>query len=155
MEILYFFIIIGLVVICSSYITSFLLRLEKRIDFLSNVLIETKILIENGRLKLFTTGSPLILTEKGNQVLEESGLKKYIEGRKFFVIEACKNNGALKPEDMEMFIFDFFNHVNFKEPFNSEIKKYSYNSVISLHLLGRVGAIYTINICFEKLDNIV
>ena len=150
MEILLFFIIIGFIVLFNSYGVYFLLRLEKKINSLSDLIIDTKILVENEKFNLFRVGSPMMLTEKGDKVLEESGLKKYIDSRRSFIMDACRRHGFYKPEEVEVFIFEFFNHVNFKEPFYSQINKYSYTSGISMHVLGRVGAIYTRSICFDK-----
>ena len=107
---------------------------------------------EGKSANLFDQHSPISLTTKGNKILNESGLKKYIDSDKELLIAACGKDRKMKtPYDVQQSAFDFFDEYQFSEEIDNRLKTYAFNEGLSMDAMRRIGAIYFRDICLDKL----
>lgn len=106
--------------------------------------------LEGRTAGLFDSHSPISLTDKGNEYLQASGLKEYIDSQVDVLIAACSQQGNLAtPYDVQSSVFDFFEDFRFPEEEANKFKTYAFNQGISMDAFKRIGAIYFRDICLE------
>jgi hypothetical protein len=100
---------------------------------------------------LFHSHSPIHLTSKGTDVLEGSGLKKYIDTNKDMLVGACAELGNFEtPYDVQQSAFDFMEEYPFPEEVENSMKEYAFNQGTSLEAVRRIAAIYFRDLCLES-----
>lgn len=107
--------------------------------------------IDGKTARLFETKSPIRLQERGIEILNESGLKKYIDENKSNLVGLCRNQKTKNPYDLQIAIFDLLDDFEFPKNKDDEFKIFAYNNGISMDMLKRVGAIYLRDVCFEEM----
>ncbi len=109
---------------------------------------ETRLTGLEGRLdKAFASSSPVALLPKGQVMLEDSGLKKYVDDRKEELLSMCRNKNEMKNAyDIQEAAFQFFDQFNFGD-FENELKKSAYRHGVSIETIRRVAGIYFRDIC--------
>lgn len=122
--------------------------------------VETKITITENRIgalegrfdKSFATQSPISLLPRGKDILDHSGLKKYIDDNKDILLEQCKSKKILSnPYDIQESSFRFFDEIEFPVELEEKIKNAAFNFGSSLEVIRRIGGIYFRDICLSKL----
>lgn len=104
--------------------------------------------LEGKSAGLFQAHSPISLTDKGEQYLNESGLKKFVDNNKDVLTGACAENGSMDtPYDVQQSVFDFFDGYVFPEETENAVKTYAYKQGINVESMRRVAAIYFRDIC--------
>ncbi|MFA5318208.1 MAG: hypothetical protein WC323_01915 [Patescibacteria group bacterium] len=88
---IYFLGIIGSLILVAWYSGGRFTKLETDVDWIKNILKNLKIIFDNKEFKAFEKGSPVELTEKGHELLEKSGFKKYIDDRKKEFASKCQS----------------------------------------------------------------
>ena len=106
--------------------------------------------LEGKTSALFQGGSPVQLMTKGERALEESGLKKYIDDNKDFLILECDAKKETTAYEVQEHIFKLFDKLTFSEEFDKKLKEYAFEHAITTSILRRIGAIYFRDICLEK-----
>lgn len=107
--------------------------------------------LEGKASNFFQTASPVSLTPQGENALEETGLKAYLDTNKDSLIKTCENNKELKTAyDIQTAVFEFFDTYKFPEEMENSIKKSAYNLGTSPEILKRIGAIYFRKFCLDK-----
>jgi len=100
----------------------------------------------------FGASSPVSLLQKGQDVLEKSGLKKYIEDNKALFIKKCCDGGTLTNQyDIQIMAFDFFDKLDFGD-FEPKLKEASFQYGMGVETLRRIGGIYFRDILLEKYN---
>ncbi|MFZ3057945.1 MAG: hypothetical protein WA092_02770 [Minisyncoccales bacterium] len=123
-------------------------KLETSVDGLDTRLTN----IESNMANMTKTLSPISLTEKGTRVLEESGLKKYIDENKESLINDCKDNHSIKSKyDIQSAAFKYFDKLVFNEDFDKQIKDYAFNNGLNIDVIRRAAGIYFRDICLNHL----
>jgi hypothetical protein len=105
-----------------------------------------------GRLdNAFAGRSPLALLEKGRLILNESGLKEYIDNNKTELFEQCqKNSGMGNPYDIQEAAFKFFDQVTLPAGLENKLKTAAYKHGVTMETVRRVGGIYFRDICLDR-----
>src|SRR3954454_4837662 len=78
----YFLGIIGTLVALAYYANGRFTRIETNFEWLADTVRDLTIRAENISAQAFDTHSPISLTETGEQLLRDSGLKSYIDHRR-------------------------------------------------------------------------
>ena len=138
----YFLGFIGTLIGIAYYANGRLTRLETSVEWLKEALRGLKISAENAATKLFDTGSPVSLTRAGQRVLNESGLKSYIDAHKDELIARCHGKPLSNPYQVQSRAFRLFADVAFDESFEHQLNDFAFANGMSADLMRRVGAIY-------------
>lgn len=100
----------------------------------------------------FQSQSPISLTVKGNNLLGDSGLKKYIDDNKADFSLKCKTKKNLtNAYDVQETAFDCLDSTTFPTDFDSKIKEYAFQQGVDMAVMRRVGGIYLRNLLLEDL----
>lgn len=112
---------------------------------------ETRLTNLEGRLdNAIGSKSPIGLLEKGKLILEESGLKKYIDDRKTELLNQCKSGNSMSNQyDIQEAAFKFFDQYDFGA-FNETIKSAAFKYGVSVETIRRVAGIYFRDICLAE-----
>jgi hypothetical protein len=106
--------------------------------------------LEGKSQNLFVQHSPISLTKKGEKILNESGLKIYIDDDKDLLSAACSKDRKMDtPYDVQQSAFDFFDAYKFPKEQDNQFKTYAFNEGISMDAVRRIGAIYFRDLCLE------
>lgn len=149
----YFLGIIGALIAVAFYTGSRFSKIETDVGWIKKILGGLKIDINNKDIEAFKQNSPAELTEKGKELLEGSGLKKYLDDKeKENIILNCKSkNNINNAYDVQGYVFDLMDNLEFEEDFNKKFKDYSYREGASVELMRRIGGIYLRDICLEEM----
>ncbi len=111
---------------------------------------ESRLTNVEGRLDgAFSSRSPLALLPRGQAVLEESGLKKYIEEHKEDLLRRCRAENAMSvPYDIQESAFRFFTTHRFGG-YEEVLKGSAFRHGISMNAIRRIAGIYFRDICLE------
>lgn len=108
-----------------------------------------------GRMAGYTQSrSPISLTEKGQKLLNESGLKEYIDKNKDRLLRACESKFKMETAyDVQEAVFDYFdNQLELDPEYEKRIKEYAYKDGAGMEIVRRVGAIYFRDICLKHFN---
>jgi hypothetical protein len=102
--------------------------------------------------KSFSTQSPISLLQRGKDILENSGLKKYIDENKETLLDQCKSKRVLSNlYDIQESSFKFFDEIELPHDLGEQMKTTAFNFGASLDVVRRIGGIYFRDICLEGL----
>lgn len=111
---------------------------------------ELKTDVNNIRLNAFSSNSPISLTEKGWEILNESGLKEYIDTKKDTLLTACSPKKETNPYEVQEHVFTMFSEYTFEEEIYDTLQIYAFEKGIPMDIIRRVGAIYFRDICLTS-----
>lgn len=138
----YFLGIIGSIIALAFYGNGRFTRLETNYEWLAEVIRDLTIKAENISTKLFDSESPVELTSTGQQFLEKSGLKSYIDARRKDLVGQLHANRPLDLYTVQQSAFRLLAAIPLDKTFEQQLNKFAFESGISTELLRRVGAIY-------------
>ncbi len=121
----------------------------RKIDEISRDVNELRVNAENKKTSFFAAQSPVRLTENGQKLLTESGLKDYIDRRKD-LLDNCASSELPNAYEVQQYAFDLFDNINFEGEFDPIIKQYTFEHGISLDIVKRIGALYFRDLCLER-----
>lgn len=108
--------------------------------------------IEGKSSGLIISKSPVGLTENGNKVLVDSGLKEYIDNKKEELLNACSIDHKFGTAyDVQVATFSYFEKIAFDLDFENKLKNYSFENGLDIDVLRRIGGIYFRDICLNKM----
>lgn len=148
----YFLGIIGSLIAFAWYSSGRFGVLETDMKWVKEKLNDIKILAENQTIGAFAHNSPVALTEIGKNVLEESGLKKWIDDNKTNLFGVCDSKKETNPYEVQSHVFNYFDTVDFGTTFGDALKKVAFDKGVSMAILRRIGAIYFRDICLENFQ---
>ena len=149
---IYFLGIMGSLIAIAWYTSGRFSKLETAIEWLKDSMKDLKVDSDNLKQKAFGNASPIVLTDKGNELLNDSGLKGYIDQKRNELIKSCEIKRDTNAYEVQEFIFGFFDNLKFESEFENKIKQYAYRKGVTLELLRRVGAIYFRGICLGEFQ---
>jgi hypothetical protein len=138
----FFVSIIGSLVALAYYASGRFSRVESDVRWLADAVRDLTIRAENISTKLFAASSPVSLTLAGQRHLEESGLRSYIDRRKDALIGEIRAIPRFDLYRVQDAAFRLFAQVRFDDSFDRRLRKFAFESGISVDLLRRLGAIY-------------
>ena len=98
--------------------------------------------LEGSLGKTFASASPVKLLARGEQILKESGLKKYIDENQKTLLEQFKSACITKNQyDIQDQSFRFFDELDFGI-FDDQIKKTAFDYGMNIATIRRIGGIY-------------
>lgn len=123
-------------------------RIEALIDA-----IEKRLTGLEGRLSgAFQSASPVSLTVFGERLLNDSGLKNYIDTNKQRLFLECRTSYKLDAAyDVQNAAFKYFDGLVFDEATENMLKEFAYQQGVDMSVLRRVGGIYFRNILLKEL----
>lgn len=126
--------------------------LETSMKWVTNMLHDLKVGTENSNASApaFGSGSPVNLKPTGEQWLNESGLKNYIDTHKKELMDICEEKRGTNPYEVQDHIFRAFDTLPLEAVFEDKLKKFAYEKGTSMSILRRVGAIYFRNLCLQN-----
>ncbi len=138
--------LIGTIILGAWYASSRLTRVETKVDT-----FETRFTNLEGRMDLsFGNKSPIALLAKGQTILEDSGLKKYIDDKKDNLLTQCRSKNTMTNQyDIQNSSFKFFDELNFGD-FEVDLKTSAYKYGVSMDTIRRIGGIYFRDICLKE-----
>ncbi len=138
--------VIGTLIVGSWYASHRLTRVETKVDT-----FDTRLTNMEGRLDhAFAGASPVALLPKGQLVLVDSGLKKYIDDHKDQMLDNCKSKNTMTNQyDIQEAVFALFDNLDFGN-FELKLKEAAFKHGVTLDTIRRIGGIYFRDICLEK-----
>lgn len=104
--------------------------------------------LEGKTANLFAQKSPISLTQKGQKILKQSGIKEYIDNNQDILLPECHNAGNMEtPYDIQQSVFDMFDNYEFPQKTDNQLKSYAFDNGLSMDMIRRVGAIYFRDLC--------
>jgi hypothetical protein len=122
-------------------------RVESKISTL-----ESGVSSLGGRVdNLYDSQSPVALLQKGVKILEESGLKKWIDDNEANLLGQCTLAHAMEnPYDIQAAAFAFFDKIEFPLELEANLKTSAFQNGVRMDNIRRIGGIYFRNICLGK-----
>jgi hypothetical protein len=113
--------------------------------------LETSVSTLGGRVDhLYDGQSPVALLPKGIKILEESGLKKWIDGNCGDLLEKCKSAHAMgNPYDIQTAAFTFFDKIDFPAEMEEKLKTAAFQNGVGMDNVRRIGGIYFRDVCLK------
>lgn len=109
--------------------------------------------IEGSSSGAFGQSSPINLLPKGQELLEKSGLKQYIDDNKDSLLDFCRQENKMDTAyDVQKAAFQLFDTMKFSRELETKLKKTAYDFGVDMNLMRRVGGIYLRDICLGKLN---
>lgn len=145
---IYFLGIMGSLIAIAWYSSGRFTKAETLLDTIDKRLTNVE-----GRFSgAFQTQSPISLTVKGTNLLEGSGLRKYIDDNKKDFSEKCRSGKKIDTAyDVQEAAFDCFDNIIFEPMFETKLKEFAFQQGVDMSVLRRVGAIYLRNLLLEEL----
>ena len=127
------------------FISRKLTRVETKVDNCENQITNL-----TGRLdNLYASSSPITLLKKGTTILEDSGLKKYIDEKKEELLSQCKSKSNMDNQyNIQEAAFKFFDQLNFGD-FETKLKAAAFKHGVNMETIRRIGGIYFRDICLN------
>lgn len=146
----YFLGIMGGLIGIAWYSNGRFTKLETDTEWIKDLLKSLKINTEGKLNNSFGEGSPIRLFPKGDLILNDSGLKKYIDENKQLLLLNCKSESAMDNQyDIQESVFNYFDKYDFGD-FEQSLKTAAFNFGVSLETVKRIGGIYFRDICLAE-----
>jgi len=134
--------LLGTLITLTYYANGRITRLETNFEWLTEVVRDLIIKIENTSAKAFEIASPISLTATGERLLRNSGLKSYIDHHRDELTARLRVRAPLDLYSVQESAFRLFDHICLDDSFARHLNKFAYRNGASTDLLRRVGAIY-------------
>ena len=146
----YFLGIMGALIGFAWYTNGRFTKLETNYEWIEKILKNINVKVDNEDVKAFQSLSPISLTEKGSQLLSESGIKTYIDSNNSKLIKNCSSKKSTNSYEVQKLIFDLFGSITFDNEFDEKMKRFAFEQGISTDIIRRIGAIYFRDICLTE-----
>lgn len=99
----------------------------------------------------FKTQSPISLLPKGQEILDKSGLKFYIDAHSSELLAQCKSSNSMgNPYDIQEASFKFFDKLSFPSEVEEALKTIAFGYGVDITVVRRVGGIYFRDLCLKE-----
>jgi len=144
--------LIGTLIAMAYYANGRLTRLETSVEWLTETFRGLKIASENSTAKLFETHSPIALTQAGEDILFESGLKSYIDERRERLTSKCRSRRILDRYQVQVSTSRLFAKLKLEQSFEHHLNEFAFSHGLSQDLLREVGAIYLRDLISQEIN---
>lgn len=138
----YFLGIIGTLLALAYYTNGRFTRIETNFEWLADAVRDLTIKAENISARAIDNHSPVSLTDTGEQLLRDSGLKSYIDRHREELTGELQAMAPLDLYTVQENTFRLLHRIPFEAAFSRQLNKFAFRTGTSLELLRRVGAIY-------------
>jgi hypothetical protein len=149
----YFLGLLGTLIALAYYANGRFTRLETSVEWLTDTFRGLKIASENSAAKLFETHSPIALTQAGEQILFESGLKSYIDARRKRLASKCRNHRILDRYQKQISASRLFAKLTLEQSFEHHLNEFAFSHGLSQDLLREVGAVYLRDLIYQEINH--
>ena len=114
--------------------------------------LDTSVAALRGRVDdLYAGRSPVRLLSKGAKILEESGLRRWIDENRTALLGQCRKRSAMRnPYDIQTAVFTFFDKIVFPPNLEENLKTCAFQNGIEMNNLRRIGGIYFRDLCMDN-----
>lgn len=106
--------------------------------------------LNNTRLDVFGSSSPISLQPKGEELLVGSGMKHYIDTHGDELLKRCESKKETNPYEVQEYVFAMFSDYEFDHDTDDQLKRYAFEKGVPMDIIRRVGAIYFRDICLSE-----
>lgn len=100
---------------------------------------------------LYAGRSPARLLFRGAKILEESGLRRWIDENRAALLGQCRKRSAMEnPYDIQAAVFAFFDKITFPPSMEENLKTCAFRNGIEMNNLRRIGGIYFRDLCLDN-----
>jgi len=146
---IYFLGILGSLLAIAWYVSGRFSRIETLTEGVDRRLTN----LEGRYYGAIQTQSPISLTVKGDKLLEDSGLKEYINKNSETFFSDCEKAKKLESAyDVQSASFACLDVHEFEPQFEKKLKEFAFQQGADLKLLRRVGGIYLRDLLLKKLN---
>jgi hypothetical protein len=104
---------------------------------------------DNKRKDLMGNASPLRLKPAGIKVLEESGMKDYVDSHESELHQKCNHNCDISAYEIQKNVFDMFDNMVFEKKADKQFKDYAFKEGMNIETIRRIGAVYFRDKCLK------
>jgi len=138
----YFLGVIGTLLALAYHANGRLTRIETNFEWLADAVRDLTIKAENMSAQAIDTASPISLTDTGEQLLRDSGLKTYIDRRKDELTAELRAVAPLDLYTVQQSAFRLLHLISFDTAFARQLNRFAFRTGTSIDLLRRIGGIY-------------
>lgn len=145
----YFLGIMSGMVLLAYYSNGRFTKLETSMEWVKDILKDLKTGADNALNPAYGAHSPVNLNTTGENWLNSSGLKEYIDNNKDYFLKECVEKKETNPYEVQKHAFKLFDEINFDPALDDKLKKFAYEKGTTMAVVRRVGGIYLRNLCIE------
>jgi hypothetical protein len=149
----YFLGLLGTLIALAYYANGRFTQLETSVEWLTDTFRGLKITSENSAAKLFEARSPVALTQAGEHILFESGLKSYIDARRERLTSRCRSRQILDRYQAQASASRLFANLTLEQSFAHHLNEFAFSHGFSQDLLREVGAVYLRDLIFQEINH--
>jgi hypothetical protein len=149
----YFLGVVGTLIGIAYYANGRFTRLETSVEWLTETFRGLKIASENSTAKLFETRSPIALTQAGEHILSQSGLKSYIDARRKRLTSKCRSRRILDRYQAQVSASRLFAKLKLEQSFEHHLNEFAFSHGLSQDLLREVGAVYLRDVISQEINH--
>ena len=146
----YFLGVLGTLVLIAWYAASKFSKIETSIEWMKNAIKELKTASDNASSLVFDSQSPINLNSRGEEWLNTSGLKEYLDKNQKKFMSICEDKRNTNSYDVQQYIFMYFDMIEFEPEVERTLKEFAFNKGTTMNILRRVAAIYFRNLCLNE-----
>lgn len=137
----YFLGLIGTLIGIAYYANGRFSRVETSVDWLTETLRDLTIRIENLSSRAFQPGSAVKLTYTGERLVEQSGLRPFIDANRHALLRQLSLGRSSDAYAVQQRAFRLFAELRFDASFEQQLNQFAFANGVSMDLLRRLGAI--------------
>lgn len=148
--------IFGALIAIAWYTGSRFKGIETNIDWLKEAVKDlandNKVGRDNRRLNVIGNASPLRLLAEGVRVLQESGMKAWVDRNSMALEKSCGDFCSTSAYEIQERVFELFDNYQFDSETDKLFKDYAFKEGMNVETIRRIGAIYYRDICLSKCE---
>ncbi len=132
------------------YASSKFSKIETSIEWMKSAMNDLKTASDNAGSPAFSSQSPVNLNSRGEEWLDASGLKKYLDENQNRFMNVCEDQRRTSPYDVQQCIFQYFDIVEFEPEIEKKLKEFAFSKGTTMNIMRRIAAIYFRNLCLNE-----
>jgi hypothetical protein len=126
--------------------------LEKIEDTVKDIANTQSVAKDNKNFDLMGNASPIRLKPEGVNVLENSGMKGFVDSNEKMLHENCGHDCEISAYEIQEKVFDLFDNFEFEKEVDKKFKDFAYKEGMNIETIRRIGAIYFRDKCLQVCD---
>jgi len=125
---------------------------EKIEDTVKDIANTQSVAKDNKNFNLMGNASPIRLKPEGINVLENSGMKDFVDSNEKMLHENCGHDCEISAYEIQEKVFDLFDNFEFEKEVDKRFKDFAYKEGMNIETIRRIGAIYFRDKCLQVCD---
>jgi len=126
--------------------------MEKIEDTVKDIANTQSVAKDNKNFNLMGNASPIRLKPEGENVLENSGMKDFVDSNEVMLHENCGHYCEISAYEIQEKVFDLFDNYEFEKEVDKKFKDFAYKEGMNIETIRRIGAIYFRDKCLQVCD---